>query len=235
MRSVPLMLGASVVCALALGSGAGYFLARKQLETKYAEIARKEIEEAKTFYAKANKTGDFETIDKAFESLHPDMIDPEAVKLAVAATALTNYQGIATKTIKPTKVDDTTVKEIVSNVFANRREKDFSPEAFEREVRNRTEEAPYVITQAEFMANEQDYAQLSFTWYAGDGVLTDERDDRIDDIDVMVGENNLVRFGDWSEDPRIVYVRNHEKELEIEIALHDGKYSEVVAGISGGD
>lgn len=231
MRSVPLMIGASVVCALALGSGAGYLVAKKQLETKYEKIAQKEIEEAKTFYAKTNKTGEFETIDKAFAALHPDEIDGGGPKMAAAATALTNYQGVSTKTTAPTKVDDKTVTEIVSNVFANtKREKDFSPEALEREIRNRTEEAPYVITKDEFMNNEQDYTQLTFTYYAGDGVLTDERDDIIEDSDVMVGDNNLVRFGDWSDDPRIVYVRNHEKELEFEIALHDGKYSEVVTG-----
>ena len=47
----------------------------------------------------------------------------------------------------------------------------------------------------------------------------------------MVGLVNLGKFGHGSGDPNVVYVRNVELEMEIEIIHSDGKFSEQSRGI----
>jgi hypothetical protein len=222
MKNLQWMIAAGTVLGMAAGGAAGYLVAKKQLEQKYDEIAKHEIEEAKQFYSVLYKKGDFKTVEGAAKKLLGTDEKP-------AAAAMIAYN----KAFVPGgMVEPATVKDISRNVFKNAKTTEGTRADFEQEVLNRTEEAPYVISYEEYMENENGYTQLSMTYYAGDGVLADERDDQIEDLDDMVGENNLGRFGAWSNDAAMVYVRNHIRQLEFEIARTEGKYSVEVAGLS---
>jgi hypothetical protein len=100
----------------------------------------------------------------------------------------------------------------------------------EREIRDRTEEAPYIISNEEYFADDAGHSQTTLTYYEGDGVLADERDEVLDDVDNVIGDNNIPRFGHRSEDPNVLYVRNHVLGTDFEICRSKGKYSELVAG-----
>lgn len=78
---------------------------------------------------------------------------------------------------------------------------------------------PYVITPEEF--SDSDYNSISLTYYA-DGILTDEDDEIIDDIDEIVGIESLKHFGEYEDDS--VFVRNDEKHCDYEILLDERKY-----------
>ena len=95
----------------------------------------------------------------------------------------------------------------------------------------RQDDVPYVIHKDEYFNNERDYEQITLTYFEGDDVLSDSNDTPIDDQDAMVCLGNLGKFGHGSGDPNVVYVRNVELELEIEIVHSDGLYSEEVHGI----
>lgn len=90
----------------------------------------------------------------------------------------------------------------------------------EKEVKNMTK--PYVISPDEF--GENDYETHSFTYYA-DGVLTDDFDEVIEDIEHTVGTDSLTRFGEFEDDS--VFVRDDEMKCDYEILLDERKYSEI--------
>lgn len=81
----------------------------------------------------------------------------------------------------------------------------------------------YVITPDEF-AELEDYETHSLTYYQ-DGVLTDEEDNPIDDIDELVGLESLESFGMYETDS--VYVRNERLKTDYEILLDMRSYSDV--------
>lgn len=81
-----------------------------------------------------------------------------------------------------------------------------SEEKEEDESMNNT--GPYVITPDEYDCSE--YEPTTLNYYA-DGVLTDIYDNKIDDIDDMVGLESLDHFGEYEEDT--VYVRDDSKKL----------------------
>lgn len=82
----------------------------------------------------------------------------------------------------------------------------------------------YVISPEAFDEYEN-YDVHSLTYYS-DGVLTDEQDNVIDDIDAVVGLESLETFGMYETDA--VYVRNDRLKTDYEILLDMRPYSEVV-------
>ena len=82
---------------------------------------------------------------------------------------------------------------------------------------------PYVISPEEFDDNE-DYETVSLTYYS-DGVLTDERDNVIEDVEGTIGEDSLTHFGEYEDDS--VFVRDDRKTIDYEILADDRKFSEV--------
>lgn len=217
-----MIISAISAVSVTVGFAAGYFVARKRLEQEFEDLAKREIAEAKQFYSVLHKKDKFETPEAAVAELIPS---DEQNEFTQAATAMKVYQGDLEDKIQPHDV-------IQQNVFvAAQVNVNLSDADWEKELRNRTEEAPYVLNQQEFMANDNDNVQVTLTYYAGDKTLVDEREDLIDNIDKLIGEYNLEKFGHWSGDARILYVRNDVKDLDFEIVLDDRKYAEV-AGIN---
>lgn len=209
-----LIFAGSLLAALATGVAAGYLLATKRLEKKMAEELKQEIEYTKAFYKKMHKTDEFETPEKAVQALIPEK----------AVEALLEYQG-------RTRIDYHLIgkqgAEVVKNIFT-----ETSSVEIEREIANRTEEAPYIISLQEFQENELEYDQSTLTYYEGDRVLADEKEQHIPQTDDVVGDNNLPRFGHRSNDPDVVYVRNDALSMEFEIVRKTGKYREIVLGLT---
>lgn len=98
-------------------------------------------------------------------------------------------------------------------------------EVTEKEVADVTK--PYVITDAEFAAlDETEYDILTLTYYA-DGILSDDADDIIYDIDDIVGEDSLSHFDDIDDNGKTVdtiYVINDELGTAYEILRDNREY-----------
>lgn len=82
---------------------------------------------------------------------------------------------------------------------------------------------PYVIAPEEF--GECEYETVSLTYYA-DGVLTDDQDIIVEDVDFVIGRESLNHFGEYEDDS--VFVRNDELKADYEILLDTSKYSDIV-------
>lgn len=83
---------------------------------------------------------------------------------------------------------------------------------------------PYVVTPEEF-GELDEYETISLTYYS-DGILTDERDEPIDNVDELVGVESLDRFGEYEDDS--VFVRNDRLKCDFEILADNREYTEIV-------
>ena len=84
-------------------------------------------------------------------------------------------------------------------------------------------DAPYVITPEEF-GELDDYETETLTYYK-DKVLADDWDNKIENVDDLVGEESLTHFGEYEEDS--VYVRNDTTKTDYEILLDERNFSDV--------
>ena len=86
-----------------------------------------------------------------------------------------------------------------------------------------TMDRPYVISPDDFDDNDE-YDKETLTYYA-DNVLTDIMDERIENVDDLVGLESLTHFGEYEADS--VYVRNDMLKTDYEICLDARNYSDV--------
>lgn len=86
-----------------------------------------------------------------------------------------------------------------------------------------TVDRPYVIQPSDF-GEFDDYEKISLT-YTADGVLLDDMNEIVDDIEETVGEDSLEHFGEYEDDS--VYVRNDAKKCDYEILLDQRNYQEI--------
>lgn len=209
----------------------GYILAKKRLEAKYKIILEEERLEMKSYYDQYYKKGDFETPATAAEKLGAQ----------AAEKALKDYRGQGEKAFRESEevvveteeieVDETPVK----NIFTENESNTDWDEEQEESKRLANPMDPFVITDEEFNDNEFDYVQNTLTYFSEDDVLVDEHEKPIEEIDKVVGEGNLLRFGHGSKDNRIVYVRNNHLSYDFEIIKRDSSYSREVLGFQHSD
>lgn len=83
---------------------------------------------------------------------------------------------------------------------------------------------PYIISPEEFGENDN-YETSSLTFYS-DGILADEDDEMVDDVDSLVGFESLNHFGEYEDDS--VFVRNDRLETDFEILLNTMSYSDIL-------
>ena len=100
------------------------------------------------------------------------------------------------------------------------------------ELAQRSNHRPYIIHQDEYAQKEEEYSQVSFTYYAVDAVLTDEQEQLVDNPDELVGLDNLGNFGHGADDFHVVYIRNDRLEIDYEVCLLAASYEEAVQGLS---
>lgn len=202
--------------ALGAGVGIGLLVARKVLKTKYEKLSEQEIAESKAYYmGQASKK-------KSPEELVADLVlrsEQEAHQVDTATLEIftKDYRG-----------DQPDRPDVVVNVF------DAGIEGWDYELelakRDENPDDPFIISEEEYMQNEPEHEQISFTYYDGDQVLADERDGVVDNEDITIGKPENLRFGHGSKDKNIVYIRNEGSGTDFEIAYSDKKYAEEVLG-----
>lgn len=96
----------------------------------------------------------------------------------------------------------------------------------ENKMQKNVDSKPCVIDPSEF-GEIDDYEKISLT-YTADGVLLDDMNEIVDDIDNVVGKDSLEHFGEYEEDS--VHVRNDDKKCYYEILLDQSNYQEIIEG-----
>jgi hypothetical protein len=209
----PLAIVVTAGLGVVAGGGAGYFLAEKRLRLKYEQLAEAEIEEMREHYRARLLAKE--------EQEKPDL-ETKIQDLGYGQPAPA-MDGPWPKSDPPIPVEDEEIEE-VHNVFTDAVE-------WDQEAENalRKDKKIYVIHVDE--RGETGFDDTTLTYYEGDDVLAGSDDRVISEVDELVGLENLDRFGHGSNDPAIVYIRNIDHMLEIEVVKSPGTYAEEVHGL----
>lgn len=235
-----------VVLAAASGAAAGYFIADRRAKLKYQQIADEEIAEMREHYyekglaLEAEKgKGDLAQIvkDKGYVSTD-DSRPPMAVQPPKSVVESEDDRAGEAPDDSAMSEDDVEgpngVKVRHHNVFNDREVVVPYEWDLNTELKRRTPDTPYVIHYDE--RDDMDgYSQVSYTYYAADDVLCNENDEVVDpnyERDNLVGEANLERFGHGSNSPEIVFIRNDNLEMVMEIVKSPNSFATEVHGFS---
>lgn len=225
------VVSAGVLGVLA-GSGGTYFILEKRLKQKYEAIANDEIEEARERYKVMYKEPLVVT-----EVEEDDEEDTEPLRIFPDEKLKTEISEFVKEVEEVAEAEGNTpeaVKDTVRNIFRDAKSAN-SHFDYDEEVPKRTPEKPYIITEEEFMLNEMELEQGSLTYYEGDGVLADERDEIVQDDDTLVGEENLQRWGHGAKDRNMVHIRNEKVGMEWEVLRSTGSFAKEVYGFDDSD
>jgi len=200
-------------------------IVQKRMNLKIDSIVADEVDQTRKFYSVMTEKPPIETLAKREATEEEDVV--------AAAEMVRQYQGKVPYN-NPGAIEETPEVE-VHNVFVEGKVMNADDFDYDAELATRSEDAPYVISFEEFQADEKDYVRNTLTWYEGDDTLTDDKEQPIPDVDAVVGEHNMVRFGHGSRDPNIVYVRNDRMEVDFEVVHNKSAYSAAVLGFQHSD
>lgn len=185
------------IIGFALGAAAGSFITLKVVKDKYRKLADEEIASVKERF-----TYPREKTEKT------DEITPtEIVKKATNKPDIMVYN-----------------KEITKHKYFNYSNVDGEDEEEEETKSNGKKEVkkPFVISPDDF-GDIEEYDRVSYTLYA-DGILADENEEVIENVEESVGPDALERIGQYEDDA--VHVQNDKMQMYIEILVDERKYLE---------
>ena len=222
-------------------------VAVSSLEQKYADITDAEVRSIKEAYAEAEAQMTLELFEKTAEPYTPTeysvekdiFIEPEDEEKA-------EEESPAEEPIRHFERSKPSLEEAIRKYQPHApapEEKEEEPPAEEPKVQNLFEQqeviksertSPYLITPDEFHAAEKNYEQQSLVYYVGgddEETLADDREMQVEDIEQVVGSDNLEHFGEDPKSRDTIYVRNEWLGVDFEISRDRRSYVEAVLGI----
>lgn len=236
VQNNPYLIAGAFVVGAGIGAVVAYKIAVKRTTLKYEDILVEQLADARDFYQRLAKDGPFATPESAVQELIPDAV------VEAAADALTSYQGggepvpynrpeeVVIEEPAPVIVEK--VEKVEVNVFTETRGSAAPAWDYDREhkIREENPDVPYVISFDEYLENPERHEQTTLAYFAQDDTLVDEREQPIDNTDYTVGDDNLLRFGEGSNDPNVVYIRNERLGVDFEVVASRGSYHKEVFG-----
>lgn len=210
------------VGSLTVGVGAGYLVAKKQLEAKYQALAQDEIDQVRDLYKRRAKADQYETVSSTVEAL----VDAAVATEVDASTEDLEELRTILRTNDYAVDGEARVRRIFDEPEPTKEELGDPIDAPFVEAAEIDESRPYEITTDVFMSDDMP-DKVTLTYYAMDDILADERDQPMTDIDDLIGEHHLDLL---DEKNNVVYVRNTIINTDFEIMLQEGAYSVLVLG-----
>lgn len=149
----------------------------------------------------------------------------ESVKEVFSVRAQRNEE--ATENVSKDEATPKTAKEelnaiIEENGYASSSDKKEEKGGSE-DIMNNYEDI-HIVSPGEF-GESDDYDVVSLTYYA-DGVITDDMDNIVEDVDELIGPDIASHFGEFEDDS--VFIRNDATETYYEILMDCQRYSDAV-------
>lgn len=219
------VIGYAATAAVSLVTGAGtmYLIANARLKAKYEAIADEAIAETREHYRLLRKDG--QTLTIAGREDDEQLEDAREV-----GRQILSQLGYAPTEELPDGLEDTEPE--THNVFDN-------PEETPLDLESRSEDAPYIISIEEFMTEHDEdsdvpHEKITLVYFDKDDAIMDESEALVMDRNVF-GEEHLSLFGQHSNNPDIVYVRNESNYTDFEIVRRHESFAKVVMGYDGDD
>lgn len=232
---------------LVLGAAVGSLITAKVLKTKYEELAQEEIDQIKEYWE--NKYSEDteidpdeyqtlvkETADKINEELD-SVINANYVRKAGRYGSLPEKKDLNTVLREKglTPLPDESKLTPTYSMEPEYPEDDPAEEDDEEYEDAKIQDLgigkPDIEIISSMQFDEQMYEKTTLFYYAGDQILTDERDEPVPDFTEIIGEDAVNNFGHLSDDPSLVFVRNHRMSTDFEIVLNPSTFVESVYGI----
>lgn len=195
-----------------LGIGAVALVAvRNRDRIKHEE----EIESVKNAYRKAFSVTTDEEIQQT--------IGPKKAEELKEANKRIDYNKYA-KLVRDIDIEDVT-KIVTGNEYEDTPLEAPGPDEIEEEDDHPPEggpQAPFVITPEEF-AGEPEYAKEDLDYYIVSDTLVDEHDVEVDDIEQLIGYDNLRHMGEY--EPGCLWVRNPNVMTDYQIVGIHGAWN----------
>ena len=201
------LIATAVVC-LAAGGAIGYKVAEKKLGQEFEDRLERETNALRRMYKP-----DYKSPEDMVEALHGQEAAIKAFEQYSGSEPKEPipYHTIRKSTVEVPKEETTVVERTIFEVADDRGE-------------------IYVISAEENADAEAGYENVTWTYYARDGILTDNAEDVIEAPDNFLGIDALTKFGGISGDPNVVYIRNEILMIDYEIVRNPSSYVEVVLG-----
>lgn len=184
------------------GVAAGSFVTWRLLKEKYIRQTQEEINEVREHYRKKKESEEV-TVDSngATETNEkPDLIAYAAKLTKNGYIDYTNPKNLVKAT------GDT-----IDAVIQKTNEESLDPVI----LNDPSYQPPYIISPEDF-AIDDEYTIVNLNYYI-DGVLTDEDDNIVENVDDVVGLENLNHMGEYEDDA--LHIRNENYKCEYEILL----------------
>lgn len=184
------------------GVAAGSFVTWRLLKEKYIRQTQEEINEVREHYRKKKESeevtvdsnGTTETNEK------PDLIAYAAKLTKNGYIDYTNPKSLVKAT-----------GDMIDTVVQKTNEESLDPVI----LNDPSYQPPYIISPEDF-AIDDEYTIVNLNYYI-DGVLTDEDDNIVENVDDVVGLENLNHMGEYEDDA--LHIRNENYKCEYEILL----------------
>lgn len=179
------------------GIAVGSVVTWRLIKAKYERIAQAEIDSVKEVFSKKRRT---ETVSEEKEA--------SGCARAIADEA-------------KEKPDISEYAELLKQYGYTYDQENTKPE--KGAEKNMDSERPYVIDPDEF-GEFDDYDKISLTYYS-DGILADDLDELVEDVEEVIGMDSLGHFGEYEDDA--VHVRNDRLRADYEILRDSRTYREI--------
>lgn len=180
------------------GAAIGSVVAWKLLEKKYETLTQNEIDSVKAAFKKMHDNDISESESK--EEDHLQHAVDERIEEIIAKEAIN-------------KPDITKYASMYAGGTLQNNDDDPTED-----------DGPRVISPDEF-GEMDDYEEVSLVYYS-DGVLADENDIVVTDIEEKVGSDFYEHFGEYEDDS--VFIRNDERKTDYEILYSEKDFSELM-------
>lgn len=187
----------STFVAFVTGGAIGSLITWKFLKTKYEMIAQEEIDSVKETYSKRS-------IQK-YEAPQNSNEDEETPKETERVKEKPDIMEYAARLSSQGYTTYSGTKDAVTKL-------------------KRAADGPRVVSPDEF-GDDEEYSKITLYYYA-DGILCDDEDQPVDNIDDIVGEDFADHFGEYEDDS--VFICNDSRRCYYEILKSLKTYREVI-------
>lgn len=193
--SIVSFIGGAAISGLAV-----WKILEKKIEAKYAEISDEEIKSVKEKF----------TVPKSAEMM-------EALKKKLEKNPGEEKSGINLKEKSSLADMKSYVRKLKDGGYTNYSNVDMKTDTDDEEA----EDPDIQIIDPDDFGDDDEYDCISLTFYA-DGILADEDNNIIDDVDGTISKRALFHFGDYEDDA--VHVKNDKRKAYYEVLTDSRSY-----------
>jgi len=223
---------ASLVGAAAVGGAYAWAWTEDRAERRARRMAEdyiKLVEDVQKLIAEnVHLDNQLSSANDRIDTLEHRLTPEEPIEITSEVSLRDVADSVEEQTDEPTEAEieaqTTELRDLIAPYVSDpQAQEDFMHQAREQLTAEAMSDPPMVISQEEFSHDDegQDFAKQTIHFYGKYQTLLDEEDEVIaqDHIEKTVGWRSLRRFGDKSNQPDVVYVRNRALETDFEVVL----------------